>query len=84
MPSDSLATLWTIANQALLSMEFSRVSYWRELPYPLPGDLLDLGIEPTSPALQVDSLPLSHQGSPPEGSGQYKLNSEENRDLQQI
>ena len=34
---------------------------------PPPGDLPDPGIKPTSPAapaLQVDSLPLSHQGSP--------------------
>ena len=31
---------------------------------PSPGNLPDLGIEPTSPALQVDSLSLSHQGSP--------------------
>ena len=30
----------------------------------LPGDLPDPGIEPGSPALQADSLPLSHQGSP--------------------
>ena len=27
------------------------------------GDLPGLGIEPASPALQADSLPLSHQGS---------------------
>ena len=34
---------------------------------PSSGDLLDPGIKPTSPgtpAFQVDSLPLSHQGSP--------------------
>ena len=29
-----------------------------------PGDLLNPGIESPSPALQVDSLLLSHQGSP--------------------
>ena len=29
-----------------------------------PGDLPDPGVKPTSPALQVDSLPLSHWGSP--------------------
>ena len=28
-----------------------------------PGDLPDPGIEPESPSLQADSLPLSHQGS---------------------
>ena len=31
---------------------------------PSPGDLPDPGIEPGFPALQADSLPLSHQGSP--------------------
>ena len=34
------------------------------LPFPSPGDLPDSGIKPTSPALQANSLPLSHQGSP--------------------
>ena len=29
----------------------SRQEYWSELPFPPPGDLLDLGIEPESPAL---------------------------------
>ena len=29
-----------------------------------PGDLSDPGIEPKSPALKVDSLWLSHRGSP--------------------
>jgi len=38
-------------------MEFSRQEYWSGLPCPLPGDLLNLGMEPRSPTLQVDSLP---------------------------
>ena len=33
------------------------------LPFPSLGDLSDPGIEPVSPALQTDSLELSHQGS---------------------
>ena len=41
-----------------LSMKFSRQEYWSGLPFPSPG------IKPQSPALQADSLPLSHQGSP--------------------
>ena len=41
-------TSWTIACQALLSMEFSRQEYWSALPFPPPGDLPKLGIEPTS------------------------------------
>ena len=39
---------------------------WSRWPCPPPGDLPNLGIEPGSPALQADSLPLSHQGSPTE------------------
>ena len=34
--------------QDLLSMEFSRQEYWCGLPFPIPGDLPDPGIEPTS------------------------------------
>ena len=34
-------TLWTVAHQASLSMEFSRQEYWSGLPFPSPGDLLD-------------------------------------------
>ena len=58
---------WTVAHQAPLSMGFSRQEYWSGLPCPPPGDLPDPGTEPMSPvvpALQVDSLLLSHQGSP--------------------
>ena len=42
-----LATLWTVAHQALLSMGFSRQEYWRLLPFPSTGNLLDPGTEPT-------------------------------------
>ena len=31
-------------------MGFSRQEYWRELPFPFPGYLLDLGIESVFPA----------------------------------
>ena len=34
------------------------------MPCPPPGNLPDSGIEPATPALQADSLPLSHWGSP--------------------
>ena len=60
------ATLWTVACQAPLSMEFSRQEYWSGfkkkkkywsgLPFPSPGDLPNPGIEPGSPALQADAL----------------------------
>ena len=53
----TLATPWTVAHQAPLSLGFSRQQYWSGLPFPSPGDLPDPGIEPGSPALQADSLP---------------------------
>ena len=43
-------------------MEFSRQEYWNGLPFPSPGDLPDLGIEPGSPALLADSLPSEPPG----------------------
>ena len=51
------ATPWNIAHQAPLSIGFSRQEYWSELPCPSPGDLPDLGIEPTSLMTREDSLP---------------------------
>ena len=54
---------WTVAGRAPLSMEFSRQEYWSGLPFPSLGELPDPGIEPTPPAWQADSLPLSHLGS---------------------
>ena len=59
----NFATPWTGACQAPLSMGFPRQGYWSGLLFPSPGDLPAPGIEPTSPALQSDSLQLSHQGS---------------------
>ena len=41
-------TLWTVARQAPLSMEFSRQESWNGLPCPPPGDLPEPGIEPMS------------------------------------
>ena len=53
----TLATPWTVARQAPLSMGFSRQEYWNGLPFPSPEDLPNPGIEPGSPpALQADSL----------------------------
>ena len=43
-------------------MGFPRQEYWNGLPFPSPGDLPDPGIKSASFILQVDSLPLSHQG----------------------
>ena len=62
--SSSSKTPWTVARQCPVSMRFSRQESWSGLPFPSPGDLPHLGMEPESPALQAGSLPLSHQGSP--------------------
>ena len=57
-------TPWTVAHHAALSMGFSRQEYWSGLPFPSPGDLPHLGMEPRSPALQADSLPFEPPGKP--------------------
>ena len=73
--SESLfATSWTVAHQALLSMEFSRQEYWRGLPFPSPRDLPDLSVEPGSLAFRQIRYHLSHdmvlyrKSSPPPDS----------------
>ena len=60
------ATLWTVAHQAPLSMRISRQESWSGLPCPPLEDFPNPRIEPWSPALQSNSLPLSqsHEGSP--------------------
>ena len=45
-------------------MGFSRQEYWSGLPFPSPGNLPNLGIEPGSPALQTDALPSEPLGKP--------------------
>ena len=50
----------TVAHQAPLSMGFSRQKYWSGLPFPSPGDLLNPGIEPGSPACRQILYHLSY------------------------
>ena len=52
-----LATPWTVAHQAPLSMGFSRQEYWSGLLLPSPG------IEPGSRPWRAGSLPAEPQGS---------------------
>ena len=58
------ATPWTAARQAPLSMGVLQTRVLEWVACPPPGNLPNPGIEPASPALQADSLLLSHQGSP--------------------
>ena len=40
------------------------IPFWSGQPFPPPGDLLNLGIEPRSPALQADSVRPEPPGKP--------------------
>ena len=55
-----LVTPWLAVRQAPVSTGFSRQEYWSGLPFPVPRP----GIEPTSPALHVDSFTGEPPGSP--------------------
>ena len=44
----TLAILWTVACQALLSMGFSKQEYWSGFPFSPPEDLPNAGIKPVS------------------------------------
>ena len=61
--SDSFTTPWTVAHQALPSMGFPRREYWSG--FLLQGIFPPQGSNPCLLNWQTDSLPLSHQGSPP-------------------
>ena len=60
----TLGIPWTVARQAPLSMVLSWQEYWSGLSFSSPGDHPNPGIEPMSPALQVDSLPAESPGKP--------------------
>ena len=62
--SNSLATAWTVALQAPLSMGFPRQEYWSGLPFPSPGGLPDSRSNPTSPALAGGFFTTESLGKP--------------------
>ena len=55
-------------------MGFSGQEHWSGLQCPPPGETPDPGIEPVSPALQTDSLPIAAPGKSqiPSVSSYYK------------
>ena len=70
------ATLWIVAYQAPLSMEFSRKEYWSRLPFPIPEDLPSPGIKHTSlvcPALAGRFFTTAPPGKPSLMMGHSKL-----------
>ena len=62
-------SLWSVACQAPLSVEFSRQEYWNGLPHLSPGIFLTQGSHSRLWLLhhRQDSLLLSHWGSPNTG-----------------
>ena len=62
--SDSFATLWIVAHQALPSIGFCRQEYWSGLPFPSPGGLLDPRIEPASSTLAGKFFTTEPPGKP--------------------
>ena len=68
-----IATPWTVAHQAPLSMRFSRQEYWSGVPFPSPGDLPNPGIGPRSPTLWAYAL----TSEPPKCSKRISEHTEE-------
>ena len=67
MRLSSVRLFVTLACQAPLSMELSRLKDWSGLDFPSPGDLPDPGIEsakPTFPVLAGELLTTAPPGSP--------------------
>ena len=75
MYAQPLSRVWffltprTATCQAPLTTTFSRKAYWSGLPFPIQEIFLTQGLNlclfsVVLPTLQVDSLPLSHLGSP--------------------
>ena len=63
-PVQCFATQWTASRQAPLFMGFPGQEYWSGLPFPSAGIFLTQESNPCVIHWQMDSLPLSHQGSP--------------------
>ena len=64
---------WAIICQAPLSLGFSRTEYWSGLPLPPPGNPLDPGIKPGSPALAGRFFTTEPSRKPLEGSLSHLL-----------
>ena len=59
-----VATPWTVARQAPLSLGFPRQEYWSGFPFSSPGDLPNTGVKPKSPALAEGCFPAEPTGKP--------------------
>ena len=77
----TLATPWTVAHQALLSMGFPRQEYWSGLPFPSPGDLPVSEIEPRSHDLAGRFFTAEPRGKPHILVYRYKVYSKWNQNM---
>ena len=68
-----VATPWTVAHQAPLTIGFHRQEYRNGLPFPSPGDLPDRGIKPVSPALAGRFFTGEPPGKPKDGLFYYAI-----------
>ena len=59
-----LATPWTVAHWAPLTMGFSGQGYWSGFPFLSPGDVCDPGIKPASPAMTGGFFTTEAPGKP--------------------
>ena len=80
--SDSFQTPQTIAQQAPLSMGFSRQEHWSGWPFPLQGIFPTQGSNLGFPHCRQSLYCLSHQGSPKE-TGIKKARREDNSHLEE-
>ena len=62
-------------------MGFPRQEYWRGLPFLPQGDFPHPGIESGAPALQADSLPLSHLEKIPPISSTFSMKKKNMKNL---
>ena len=61
------STVWTVARQTPLFMEFPKQEYWSGLPFPPPGHLPYPGIKfksPAFPALSGEFFTTEPHGNP--------------------
>ena len=65
-------------------MEFYKQKYWSGFPFPSPGDLPDLGIEPGSPTLEADALTSEPPGKPQWMRSEFILNKEKNENFREM
>ena len=71
---------WTITRQAPRCVGFSRQEYWSGLPCSPP----DPGMEPASPALQADSLPIKPPQKPCRFTDNFNIQCKEKECAEQL